>query len=73
MEFHQTKLLIDLILPFSKNFQKENCESKQVYARYYISHIVKFIRALLDQLLSNLHKSSEKEFTLIQSPTYCLG
>lgn len=38
-----------------------------------VSHTVKFIRTLIGQLLSSLLKSSEKEFSLILSMTYCIG
>lgn len=37
-----------------------------------VSHKVKFSRASVGQILSSLLKSSEKEFTLIQSTTYCI-
>lgn len=38
-----------------------------------VSHTVKFSQTLIGQLLSSLLKSSEKEFSLILSMTYCIG
>lgn len=45
---------------------------KPIQAIVSVSHTVKFSRASIGQLLSSLLKSSEKEFTLIQSTTYCI-
>lgn len=44
---------------------------KPIQAIVSVSHTVKFSRASIGQILSSLLKSSEKEFTLIQSTTYC--
>lgn len=45
---------------------------KPIQAIVSVSHTVKFSRASIGQILSSLLKSSEKEFTLIQSTTYCI-
>lgn len=44
---------------------------KPIQAIVSVTHMVKFSRASIGQRLSSLLKSSEKEFTLIQSTTYC--
>lgn len=49
----------------------ENLESFQAVVS--VSHRVKLSRAPIGQTLSSLLKSSEKEFTIIQSTTYCIG
>lgn len=38
-----------------------------------VSHTVTLSRASISQILSSLLKSREKEFSLIQSATYCIG
>lgn len=46
---------------------------KPIQAIVSVSHTFKFSRTSISKLLSSLLKSSEKEFTLIQCTTYCIG
>lgn len=45
---------------------------KPIQATESVSHRVKFSRASIGLILSSLLKSSEKEFNLILSTTYCI-
>lgn len=61
-------------IPVGLHKSGTNWESFQAYSSYMsVSHTVKFSRASLGLILSSLLKSSEKEFILIQSTTYCIG